>query len=488
MASKRRNMFHKNKMQETTEKDFTKTRFTLVGGSHPFVTLPEGEYWKKGHYSTRRSRGQRLLSRRGGFKRLVEEDREDTCGLGSSLLSVVNEDSSAETGSDQRTRTQRRQNTDKYFELLESVLLLSQEIWSPRYVVYCSEFFDRGTNVRGGVLSEALVAILCVVVVVWWGLFRWKRRHLYRLASQLPGPPTLPIFGNLFQLMFDPKEFAITGIKYCMNYPSPFRLWLGPFLYVVVHDPEDAQIVLTNSAALEKGVIYNTLKNTFGNGILTAPVQQWKKNRRLISPAFNTKLLEQFLTIFNRKNRLMVKLLEQETGKESFDVYSYCELMDLDVICGEDHLLFLITLSADNNAIETSLGVDIGAQTRHYRDFINAMSSASHIVTVRALNFWMHPDFIYKRTKLYRKEMRATQIIHQLPKSVIRQKREEYKRKKAEIEEGGVLEAEECGGERRLKNFLDILMGSSEGEGILSDEELLDEVVTMVLAFRKLGY
>ncbi|KAL1132240.1 hypothetical protein AAG570_010197 [Ranatra chinensis] len=40
----------------------------LVERSYPLVTLPDGEYRKKGRYSARRSRGQRLLSRRGGFK------------------------------------------------------------------------------------------------------------------------------------------------------------------------------------------------------------------------------------------------------------------------------------------------------------------------------------------------------------------------------------------------------------------------------------
>ncbi|KAL1122230.1 hypothetical protein AAG570_003635 [Ranatra chinensis] len=54
----------------------------LIERSHPLVTLPYGEYRKKGHYSTRRTRGQRLLSRHGGFKRWEEEDREDTRELG----------------------------------------------------------------------------------------------------------------------------------------------------------------------------------------------------------------------------------------------------------------------------------------------------------------------------------------------------------------------------------------------------------------------
>ncbi|KAL1140999.1 hypothetical protein AAG570_000925 [Ranatra chinensis] len=59
----------------------------LVERSHPLVILPK--YRKKGHYSTRRSRGQRLLTWRGGFKGWVEEDREDTRGSGSNRIGGV---------------------------------------------------------------------------------------------------------------------------------------------------------------------------------------------------------------------------------------------------------------------------------------------------------------------------------------------------------------------------------------------------------------
>ncbi|KAL1131706.1 hypothetical protein AAG570_011319 [Ranatra chinensis] len=46
------------------------------------MALPDGEYRRNGHYSTRRSRDRHVLSRRGGFKGWVEEDREDARGLG----------------------------------------------------------------------------------------------------------------------------------------------------------------------------------------------------------------------------------------------------------------------------------------------------------------------------------------------------------------------------------------------------------------------
>ncbi|KAL1116245.1 hypothetical protein AAG570_005740 [Ranatra chinensis] len=54
----------------------------LAERSLPLMALPDGENRKNGHYTTRSSHGQHLLSQL--FKGWVEEDREDTRGLGSS--------------------------------------------------------------------------------------------------------------------------------------------------------------------------------------------------------------------------------------------------------------------------------------------------------------------------------------------------------------------------------------------------------------------
>jgi cytochrome P450 family 4 len=59
-------------------------------------------------------------------------------------------------------------------------------------------------------------------------------------------------------------------------------------------------------------------------------------HRRLISPAFNTKLLEEYMKVFNEKNKILVQKLEDEIGKGEFDVIEYIEPMNLDTICSED--------------------------------------------------------------------------------------------------------------------------------------------------------
>ncbi|KAL1122270.1 hypothetical protein AAG570_003675 [Ranatra chinensis] len=79
MASKRQNMFYENCTDDGN---------SLLREATPLVTHPDGKYENKEHYSTR-SRGQRLFSRRDGFKGWVKEDREDTRGLGENCVYYV---------------------------------------------------------------------------------------------------------------------------------------------------------------------------------------------------------------------------------------------------------------------------------------------------------------------------------------------------------------------------------------------------------------
>jgi hypothetical protein len=47
------------------------------------------------------------------------------------------------------------------------------------------------------------------------------------------------------------------------------KMWLGPYLYILVSDSDVVEYVLKQ--CLAKGSLYRLLEPVFGNGILTAP-------------------------------------------------------------------------------------------------------------------------------------------------------------------------------------------------------------------------
>jgi len=62
-------------------------------------------------------------------------------------------------------------------------------------------------------------------------------------------------------------------------------------------------------------------------------VDKWKKHRRIINPAFNTKQLKQFFPVFNEKNQILVSNLKKELDKTvPFNLWDYLLPTTLDII------------------------------------------------------------------------------------------------------------------------------------------------------------
>lgn len=54
-------------------------------------------------------------------------------------------------------------------------------------------------------VSSVLLTIVAVLVVCSLAAFKWRRRHLDKLGSQLPGPRAFPIIGNGLEFIGDPE-------------------------------------------------------------------------------------------------------------------------------------------------------------------------------------------------------------------------------------------------------------------------------------------
>jgi cytochrome P450 family 4 len=56
-------------------------------------------------------------------------------------------------------------------------------------------------------------------------------------------------------------------------------------------------------------------------------------HRRLITPAFHFKILEQFVDIFESASNILIEKLSKESENKSVDIYLYVTRCTLDVIC-----------------------------------------------------------------------------------------------------------------------------------------------------------
>lgn len=67
---------------------------------------------------------------------------------------------------------------------------------------------------------------------------------------------------------------------------------------------------------------------------MTFTVEKWKRDRRIIAPAFNTKVIQQFIPIFYKNNTIFLQNFKKKVGStEPFDLWGYIFPHSLNVIC-----------------------------------------------------------------------------------------------------------------------------------------------------------
>lgn len=182
----------------------------------------------------------------------------------------------------------------------------------------------------------------------------WGRRNLYKSTKGVPGPLYLPIIGSSLELIMNPFGNGLNLGKFVViyklipdatqtlcnmfdKYNGMFRFWLGHLLYFGISDPDKVQIILNNHSALGKAEVFTNLADSvIGEGLLTAPVMKWKKNRRAMLPTFNQKTLNSFLEHFNEKSITLTNVLKKHVGKTNFDLFAMISRTNLDIICGKN--------------------------------------------------------------------------------------------------------------------------------------------------------
>ncbi|KAE9533548.1 hypothetical protein AGLY_009186 [Aphis glycines] len=313
--------------------------------------------------------------------------------------------------------------------------------------------------------SELYIYAFIVFSVALWCRMRWQYRQFYRLADKIKGPPSYPLKGSIFDLSTTPEKimynFKESAEKY--NY-EPVKLWVGPFLFVGVYKPEDVQIVLNSSKALEKGIIYHIIRHAVGEGVFTAPMGKWKKHRRVIASIFSSKFLDQLYPIFNENNKKLVENISKHVGEtQPFDIWDYIISCNL------------------NNVSQAAMGYNLNDQ-RTLSEFVLAMKKVSELSKC-IVKPWLYIDQIFAvYTYLTGLNVYMSQL-NRVSLQIIRDKKLEFKSTKSQQSTNKSHEvAPEESNKNSTKVFLDKLLKLNDEGADFTDEDLKDEVITMTVA------
>ena len=104
-------------------------------------------------------------------------------------------------------------------------------------------------------------------------------------AGRPPGPRGLPVLGMLLAIRRDPTAVFMDAAR---RFGEVAYLKIGPRRGYLLTNPADVRHVLQDNAAnYRKSPLYDKLRQSLGNGLLTSEGAFWLRQRRIAQPAFH---------------------------------------------------------------------------------------------------------------------------------------------------------------------------------------------------------
>uniref|UniRef100_A0A1B0CKF6 Cytochrome n=1 Tax=Lutzomyia longipalpis TaxID=7200 RepID=A0A1B0CKF6_LUTLO len=195
----------------------------------------------------------------------------------------------------------------------------------------------------------------------------------------------------------------------------PVYTWIGPYqLFLIIDNPEDLEILLSDPNALEKPYIYKFFKKD--RGLIAAKANVWKVHRKILSPSFSINMIKTLIPTFNRKAQKMIDKLKNE--KEGVDI----NLLEHFYTCAVD----MITSATTE--------VDIDIDDERNREYIRAVIAGADTIAYRMIQPHYHFDCIYGWSKLYKIEQAAFKVADEFLARIIKLKKDLFD-SKADAEE-----------------------------------------------------
>ncbi|ROT63647.1 Cytochrome P450 4C1 [Penaeus vannamei] len=299
-------------------------------------------------------------------------------------------------------------------------------------------------------LSRSLYALAPVLAALLLGQIYRRQRKIW-LIEQLPGPKGLPLVGNLLHMWVDHEELFRRLCKIC-DLGNVARFWVGSKPYCIVSSARAVETILSSSKHIDKSWDYTLFRPWLGEGLVTSSGVKWHTHRKMLTPAFHFKILEDFVEVFTAQAETLVEKLKTKADGRPFDIYNDITLCALDIIC------------------ETAMGRSINAQRNSESDIalrpvrLDPTSTPYRqdgrtLIQFRQFRPWLHSDFAF-RLSSYGREQEKCLRRHRTPHARIRY----------------------VPGQKPRQAFLDLLLEYSEKDPTTTDEDIRDEVNTFMFA------
>ncbi|TRY61081.1 hypothetical protein TCAL_10154 [Tigriopus californicus] len=310
---------------------------------------------------------------------------------------------------------------------------------------------------------------LFVVVVI--GLCSWLYTRIVRgpynmsMLEKIPGPKSLPILGNAIDFAVPHYKFlkVLTDLVH-QNGPV-MKIFLAHRPYVVLSKAKGFETILSSNKHITKGPDYKFIHPWLGLGLLTSDGGKWHSRRKMLTPAFHFKILEDFLVIMNEQSSILTnKLAKLKPDNNTLDMFPNITYCALDIIC------------------ESAMGRNVNAQSDSDSPYVRSLFKASDIIFQRQTSPWMWNNLAFYLRPSGWDFRKALKILHGFTEQVIKDRQKLYKEEKAQKESAKTTDHEEdlAIGQKKRLAFLDLLIDVSDDGRVLSDKDIREEVDTFM--------
>ncbi|EAA12530.4 AGAP008358-PA, partial [Anopheles gambiae str. PEST] len=307
-----------------------------------------------------------------------------------------------------------------------------------------------------------LVTLLAVYVAYLLLKYHQQRQKLLAIRAKFGGPESSYFLGTFY--LFKDKSIPdifdlVVGLH--KRYGQDVAI-IGAFndLVLDLSSSKNVEKILL-AKTTKKSFVYDYLEPWLGTGLLISFGEKWFQRRKIITPAFHFKILDQFIDVFNEEADVLISKLQKHVGKGEFDIYDYVTLYALDSICA------------------TSMGVQINAQENPNNEYARGVKQMSEFIFRRVFSVLRQFPALFFLYPFAREQGRVIKKLHDFTNSVINTRRSQLQAEQAVGKVEFNADEDELYSKRR-DTFLDQLLKVTIDGKPLSTADIREEVDTFM--------
>ncbi|XP_068144474.1 probable cytochrome P450 4p3 [Drosophila tropicalis] len=312
-------------------------------------------------------------------------------------------------------------------------------------------------------LVLVLIFIGLISLCLWhlhkdYELLSLCRRFKTTDGSELVKGKGNSIFGNTFDTIgMTSEELFYYSRDYAAELKRSYIQYIVGFPIYNIIDAADAEQVLNDNNLITKGDMYRFLHPFLKTGLLTSTGQYWNSRRKLLTPAFHFKILEQFLEVFKKESVKFIESLRAANDKTD-----------------EINLNELVPRFTLNSICETALGVKLD-DCADGDDYRKNIAIAEHSFIKRVMNPLMASDTLYNLGE-GRKDVSTLKKLHAFSSNIIQKRRLDFD--EASVRKAQEMDASDLNTKQRYAMLDTMLL--AETEGLIDHAGICEEVNTFM--------